>query len=131
MSNTLKTLENLIAITTLRQKVIARNIANVNTENYKREKLVFNEVMSDTLGSEIKKTNSRHLGDSFSPGLNDLNVQVVDDPDATYNSGINNVNIDQEMAELAENSIMFKFAARKISGYFKTMQSIIKGGGGA
>ena len=43
-------------------------------------------------------------------------------------SGINNVDIDKEMADLAENSIMYKFAAKKLQTYFRTLQEVIKGG---
>jgi flagellar basal-body rod protein FlgB len=58
-----------------------------------------------------------------------MHVKVVKDETMSYNSGVNNVNIDKEMADMAENQIMFKFAARNISIYFKSMQDVIKGAG--
>ena len=127
MSNTIKNLENLISITSLRQKVIARNISNVNTEYYKREVLSFDDCMADGMNGSMKKTEVLHMGNSDNSGIGDMHVKVIKDKTEDYNSGINNVNIDKEMSDLAENQIMFKFASRKLNSYFKTMQEIIKG----
>jgi flagellar basal-body rod protein FlgB len=44
-------------------------------------------------------------------------------------SGVNNVDIDLEMSELAQNQIRFKYAARMIAGAFTTMRRSISGGG--
>jgi hypothetical protein len=44
-------------------------------------------------------------------------------------SGINNVNIEKEMSELAENTLRYKFASRKVGDYYRTLQKVIKGGG--
>jgi flagellar basal body rod protein FlgB len=33
------------------------------------------------------------------------------------------------MGELAKNTLNFKFASRKISAHFKSLQAVIKGGG--
>ena len=45
-------------------------------------------------------------------------------------SGSNNVNIEREMSELAENTLRFKFASKKVGEYYRSMQNVIKGGGG-
>ncbi len=45
-----------------------------------------------------------------------------------YRPGFYNVDIDKEMADLAENYFNFKFATNKISNYYKTIQNVIKGG---
>ncbi len=54
--------------------------------------------------------------------------EVVKDNNPELISGVNNVNIDKEMADLAENTIMYKFAAKKLQSYFRTLQDVIKGG---
>ncbi len=125
--STIKNLENLISVSALRQKVIARNISNVNTEYYKREVISFDECMTEGMNGGMKKTEPLHLGNSEDSSIGNMNVKVVKDKGDEYNSGINNVNIDKEMSDLAENQIMFKFAARKINSYYRTMQDIIKG----
>ena len=40
----------------------------------------------------------------------------------------NSVDVNKEMADLAKNSIMFKFASKKINGYYQTLQGVIRGG---
>ena len=128
MSDTIKNLENLISLTSVRQKVIARNISNINTEYYKREEVSFDECMNEGMNTAMKSTSGLHLGGSPTGETKDINITVKKDETMTYNSGINNVNIDKEMSDMAENQIMFKFASRKINSYFKTMQEVIKGG---
>jgi len=125
--NTIKTLENVLALASMRQKVVSKNIANINTEYYRRQEVTFDEFLSEGMKSGLKITQDRHIGGNISPELNDMNVKVADDPNTDFNSGINNVNIDQEMSELAENQILFKFASRKIASSFKTLQGVIKG----
>ncbi len=124
-ASTSKLLEKVLDYTSLRNKVISKNISNANTINYQREDVEFNSLLSNE-SSKIKATNSKHIG--FSEGLNSKELQIVQDKTAENQSGVNNVALDQEMAKLAENSIMFKFASRKMSSYYKNIQSVIKGG---
>ncbi len=44
-------------------------------------------------------------------------------------SGVNNVDIDKEMSELAANALLFRFSSKKIGDYYRGLQNVIKGGG--
>ncbi len=110
-----KLLENFISYCSVKNKAISKNIANVGTEDYKREDVTFKNVFDDVNGNMYSKNN--------------LEIDV--DKSGELTSGINNVDIDKEMSDLAENTIRFKFASRQLTDYFKNMQSIIKGGGGS
>lgn len=123
----IKNLENFLELTAIRQKVISRNLANVNTEYYKREEVSFDDVMAQNLTTQMKVTNELHMGSPETDSIKDMHIKIVQDDKTTYNSGINNVNVDKEMSDLAENTILFKFASRKINGYFKELQDVIKG----
>lgn len=127
--HTIKTLENLISLSSVRQKVISRNIANVNTEHFKREEVTFDDYLNNGLNTPMRATEEKHIGGAVADDFSDLHVKVVKDEAMTFNSGVNNVNIDKEMSDMAENQIMFKFASRRLATHFKTMQDIIKGGG--
>ncbi len=127
--NTLQALDNLLALTSVRQKVIARNISNLNTEHYQREEVAFDEFFNAGLSSAMKATEEKHIGGINTPKFSDMHVKIVKDETMDYNSGLNNVNIDKEMSDLAENQILFKFAAKKINGYFRSLQDVIKGSG--
>ncbi|GAB6281320.1 MAG: flagellar basal body rod protein FlgB [Ignavibacterium sp.] len=123
--STLKKLENLIDFTAQRQKVLNLNIANVNTENYKRKDVEFNQILSDNLNNQLKVTNPKHFPINLEAENN--STTITNDNSTEISSGINNVNIDEEMAEVAKNTILFKFASRKLNGYFKNIQEVIKG----
>lgn len=125
-----KSLERMLDYCTQKQKVISRNIANIGTEDYQRQNLEFKQIFSDTMGSNLRVSDEKHFT-SLNSSSADSEYQLTYDNSVEKISGINNVDIDQEMAEMAENTLKFKFAARKMSDYFKSIQNVIKGGGSA
>jgi flagellar basal-body rod protein FlgB len=125
---TLKVLERLVSYSALRQKVISKNIANISTENYQREEVKFNDLLSDGINSNIKATMEKHFQMKNLTQADPSEFKVVKDSNPDLLSGVNNVDIDKEMADLAENSIMYRFAAKKLQSYFRTLQEVIKGG---
>jgi len=118
-----KLLENLINYCSLKNKVISKNIANVGTRNYKREDVEFKSLLIES-NSSTKITNEKHI--KTVPVENPY-YEVSKDKEKEMLSGINNVDIDKEMAELAENTLLFKFASKKIGDYYKGLQNVIKG----
>lgn len=122
---TLDVLEKLLHYSTVRQKVISKNIANVNTEYYQREEVRFEDELDEAFKTPFKQTNERHIPLE----KNSEEYEVIKDNDFSENNGVNNVDIQKEMVDMAENSILFRFGARKMSSYFQTLQDVIKGGG--
>ncbi|HSR16487.1 MAG TPA: flagellar basal body rod protein FlgB [Ignavibacteriaceae bacterium] len=123
-ASSVKLLENLINYCSLKNKIISKNIANVGTQNYKREDVEFKSMLIE-LNSSAKVTNGKHI--KTGPAENPY-YEVSKDKEDEMLSGINNVDIDNEMAELAENTLLFKFASRKIGDYYRNIQNVIKGG---
>jgi flagellar basal-body rod protein FlgB len=124
-SSEIKSLEKSIDYCSIKNKVISKNIANIGTENYKRQDVDFKSVLSENMG-QVKATNPKHIQ------LNQNNKPVFEiskDSSLDNVSGVNNVDIDREMSELAANSLQFRFASRKIGDYYKELQNVIKGGG--
>jgi flagellar basal-body rod protein FlgB len=124
-SSGIKSLEKFIDYCSTKNKVISKNIANIGTENYKRQDVDFKSVLSENMG-QIKATNPKHLK---LPENNKTEFEISKDNSLDNVSGVNNVDIDQEMSELAANSIQFRFASRKIGDYYRNLQNVIKGGG--
>ncbi len=122
----IKMLENYISYCSAKNKAIGKNIANLETKDYKREDVPFKDLLQDNVSSALKVTNEKHIGFNSSSGSS-AGFETVKDPNEEMVSGINNVNIDTEMAELAENSIKFKFAAKKLGGFYRDLQGVIKG----
>jgi len=123
-STGIKNLEKFIEYCSVKNKVISKNIANIGTENYKRQDVNFKEVLENI--GQMRTTNPKHLK---LPELNQENFEVSKDKSLDNTSGINNVDIDKEMSELAANSIQFRFASKKIGDYYRNIQDVIKGGG--
>lgn len=124
-NSSLNMLEQLINYTSVRGKVINKNIANVNTEYYQREEVTFGQVMDEVFLVPFKNTHGKHI-----PLQDENEFTIEKDTDMTENNGVNNVMVDEEMADLAENTILFKFAAKKLNGYFSNLQNVIRGGNG-
>lgn len=111
-----KTLERLLDYSALKQKVIGQNIANANTKNYKRKDVEFKKLLQNGI-ENLSGTKSKK--DEF---------EVKTDEESAITSQGNNVDINREMADMAKNSVMFKFASKKLHGYYETLQGVIKGG---
>lgn len=124
--STIKLLERFIDYCAERNKVISNNIANVGTENYQRQDISFDKILGDTLNSNIKTTNEKHIKASL---IEPNHYSVHNTKITEYTSGVNNVDIEKEMADLAENTLLFKFTSKKIGDYYKGIQNVIKGGG--
>ena len=124
-SSAIKSLEKFIDYCSVKNKVISKNIANIGTENYKRQDVDFKTILSNNMG-QLKATNSKHL---MLPEINQPEFEISKDKSLDNLSGVNNVDIDKEMSELAANSIQFRFTSRKIGDYYRNLQNVIKGGG--
>lgn len=111
-----KNLEQLLNYTSLKHKVIGQNIANANTENYRRRDIEFKELLNNGMKSLSKSKDSK----------SEFSVKIDEQSEVIANG--NSVDVNKEMADLAKNSIMFKFASKKINGYYQTLQGVIRGG---
>jgi flagellar basal-body rod protein FlgB len=120
---------------THRGRAIANNIANVSTPGYRRIEVSFEEQLREALNKELNLAGTRTHGNHMFLGRKELeHVKSegyrVDDP--TTPGEINNVDIDIEMAKLAENEIAFSFATAFIKDRHGAIGEAIKGnrGGG-
>ncbi len=102
----------------VRQHAIANNIANVDTPNYKAQRVQFETHLQRALRRDeafkvaLKVTHVGHLTGSSPSGT--PAVTVDSRPNTLRNDG-NNVDIDLEMTELAETAIRFQ-ALSQITG---------------
>lgn len=128
MAVSIKNLENFASYLVAKNRVISKNIANVGTENYKREDVVFKDLLNKNTNEVINAGDSKHIGINSSNSGSGSMFEIVKDSDSPSVSGINNVDIDKEMSELAETTLLYRFTTRKIGDYFKGIQTVIKGG---
>lgn len=117
--------------TWLRDKAINHNISNVNTPNYKRLEVNFQDKLKLAMkkGQEDKlvKTHKKHL--PISKEIDDLEPTIKIDKGHSYRFDKNNVNIDTESAELAKNTIMYNALADQMGREFERIKNVIIEGG--
>jgi flagellar basal-body rod protein FlgB len=114
----------------LRQKASAHNIANVNTHGFKRMEVQFEDELRKALkldkGVIGSKTHENHL--KIGAGrLEEVEPVPYMPDDPVLHSGINNVDIDNEMVRLAKAQLCFDFAARMTNKTFSGLRSSIRG----
>jgi len=111
----------------LRHRAISDNIANSETVGYNRRVIEFEERLRLAKGAGgLQRTHEGHLG-SGGVDPTSLDPHVVTDADKSDINDLNNVDIDREMADLAENHLQFNFASRLAKLYFELIQSSIRG----
>lgn len=117
--------------TSLRQKIIANNIANVNTPGFKRSDVSFEDKLQAAIGSEngsLVTTNPMHFSSGVSSSLIEgISPEVVADGSPAVREDGNNVDVDKEMTDLAKNTITNESFNKILSDKFKTLQTVING----
>lgn len=111
------------------QRVIANNVANVNTPGFKKSYVSFQDELKRALNTSAPSlitTNPRHLGGKVD--ITQVKPRVVQENGTTMLYGQNNVDIDEEMVNLAANSITYEFGVNAISGKMGLLSYVIKGG---
>lgn len=114
----------------LRQEVISHNIANVNTPNFKKSNVVFEDLLAKELDLDatgrlkVVRTHDRHMPIAFR-GRAAAKVEL--DPSSSMRYDKNNVDIDVEMASLAKNSLYFNALARQVGAEFSRMRTVVAG----
>ena len=103
----------LLDATDLRHRVIAQNVANVNTPDYHRQEVLF----EDSLARAIQAGKN--------PGAVDARI-VEASGDAGRADG-NTVDIDAEMGRLNKNTILYRLFSQVLAGQVSTMRSAITG----
>lgn len=126
-NSTMKSLESALNATTARQDVISHNIANVDTPHYKSKQVIFKNELSKAIAFEAKKTNSKHLNFKHS-GAETGDYIIRTKNHTTMNNNGNNVDIDREMALLAENQILYNALIDRLNGKFTTLKTVARGG---
>jgi flagellar basal-body rod protein FlgB len=126
-SNTVSTLENALNYSSLKQKVVSQNIANVDTPNYKAKEVSFKASFEQALGQSVKakRTDVRHY--EFGGRSGSLQGAIVKN-NLNYNENGNGVDLDKEMSDLATNQIYFNALTERINGKFSSLQNVIRGG---
>jgi flagellar basal-body rod protein FlgB len=107
--NTPKAMKKSLDLMSTRQSVITSNIGNVDTPGFKASEIDFQGQLREALGSKgqlnLQATNDKHFGPNTS-NISSLTPDSFEEEDAAKSNG-NNVDVDKEMAKMAENQIFY------------------------
>lgn len=114
-----------IKASNVRAKAIANNMANVNTKNYKKFNVVFEENLKKEGSSEfqLKRTNSAHFA---SNNVGSDNISIEQDKSTSMRSDGNNVDLDIEKVNQAANTLKYNALITNINGKFNSLKSVMK-----
>ncbi len=123
--NTMNSLENSLNYSTTKSKAINNNIANIDTPNYKAQDVSFQSLLNEATNNlQLKNTNEKHFSNTNHLPFHEISTKTQ----STFNHNGNNVDIDKEMADLAENQIFHRSLIDRMNGKFQTLQNVIRGG---
>ena len=130
-------MQRALSLRIKRQSVISSNLANVDTPGYREKDVNFKRLMesymdekypnkvpgeSDTSDIALRVTNKRHIepdGDSPIPVIIESKERGVP----------NNVDLDEQMAKLAENNIQYQIVTEMLSKKLELIKNAIIEGG--
>jgi len=106
-------LEKMMDVASFRQKILASNIANVETPGYKAKDISFQKELNAAIDG---------------PGNKKQGFEVFETTPTMINRDGNTVNIDTEMAKVAENTLLHNTSAQLLAMNFRMIKDIIRGG---
>jgi flagellar basal-body rod protein FlgB len=114
-----------LALREKRGEILAANLANVDTPDYKARDLDFKAVLSQTMGPEarLQRTNQGHISSSQTLLGADL---LYRNPQQASLDG-NTVEAHIEQAKYAENAVQYQASLRFINNKFSGLMSAIRG----
>ncbi len=108
-------IERYMGLLSARQKLVASNIANIDTPGYKTKDVDFHVEFLNQLDQQ--------------PGTTGTPTAV--EPDLPSRNDGNNVSLDRETRLLAETGLRFQMASLMARGQLKTLRTAIQEGRGA
>ncbi|MGK0290711.1 MAG: flagellar basal-body rod protein FlgB [bacterium] len=110
-----------------RNSLISSNIANRETPGYRAKDIVFEKALNKALHSDrpgpLKTTNARHFDGIERHPLHSVKGTQINSANPDPKMDGNTVNLDKEMAKLAENQIMYSALTRMIGWKFRMLKT--------
>ena len=111
----------------MRQKVISQNLANINTKGYKAWKVVFDDQLNKQQNSSLQlaTTNNKHIANETNSDETS-NYTIEKDNTTSMRTDGNNVDIDNEMSNLAANTILYYTLINQINNRIEMRRTVLK-----
>jgi flagellar basal-body rod protein FlgB len=120
--------KNVLDYLSVRQRVVASNVANVNTPGYKTREVSFSSVLdskNDALRIKLTRTHERHFpkGEHDSAGIETYYSYAPQNP----KDGVNDVDLDKEMLKEAEIQANYKMFSEILTRKYRSIKNTISG----
>jgi flagellar basal-body rod protein FlgB len=129
LDNALQFHQTALNLQAQRQQMLASNIANADTPNYKARDIDFRSALKGAMGGRtgplaLAGTSSRHLAAGT-----EMPFGAYVGYRGEFQSSVdgNTVNMDVERAAFAENSVHYEASVTFINGLLRSMQTAISG----
>lgn len=120
-------LQNGLNAAQLRQQVYANNIANVDTPGFQRQDVVFEDLLQYLLGPDPGREGAGSPSAADWTAALRVSPQVVTDRVSVEDNNGNNVDIDAEMAKLAQNQIRYNTLVEDVRMRLDRLKTAIEG----
>ena len=115
-----------------RSEVITANIANAETPGFRAFGYDFEKQLQDLAKMNepiaVKVSDPRHMRNNFTKADGSISPDVYVRPTESVDEDGNTVDMDLEMAQLAQNQILFKTAVETLNRKIGTLKYAINGG---
>jgi flagellar basal-body rod protein FlgB len=129
---TVDILHRTMDVSMLRQQVIADNIANADTPNFKRSTVNFEAELERALDSEKTNkpkahlTDPRHIPFDKTQDYRDVRPRKVLDYLSTADNNGNNVDIEQESMNLLQNQLRYQMLSKAVAEEFSRVNIVLR-----
>ena len=129
---TLDIMHRTMDVSLLRRSVIADNIANADTPNFKRSVINFESEIKRALQSENDRglstnlTHSRHIPNKNPRDYREVGPRRVLDYLTTSDNNGNNVDLETETMQMMQNQLQYELMTQFVSNQFTEINSVLR-----
>jgi len=119
--------EAALTLRSQRAEVLASNLANADTPNFKARDIDFSKALQQAQSSQssgLQRTHARHLDSQIGAEIPGLSYRVPSQPDTGDG---NSVDAQLEQAKFAENAMQYEASLRFLDGRFKGLMLAVRG----
>jgi flagellar basal-body rod protein FlgB len=115
-------LEQMLRFTSARHQLIAEDVVNISTPNYRQKDLSL-DTFQHLLSARVDQKRSSNPG---SVGFDDIGAEVEEPRSGLLFHDGNNRSMEQLMSDQAKNAMMHNLAIELLRNQFQTLQTALK-----
>ena len=129
---TIDIMHRTMDVSLLRRSVIADNIANADTPNFKRSVINFESELKRALDTEserglgVDRTHSRHIPNKDPRDYREVGPRRVLDYLTTSDNNGNNVDLETETMQMMQNQLQYELMTQFVSSQFTRINSVLR-----